>query len=187
MKKTDNNSPISIKRLLTILLLALGIIIPILLVLEKTNVINLYSPKEPSATQQPTSTIDYSPPTSAEMADESIKQQDSGGNAATSNQTPDGTIGIILSAAGQDYKGGPVVIRTILANTNSGTCTITMQKQSITKTYSTEITWQGNYYSCAGFDVPYADLSPGTWGMTVNVVQGNNLGTTSQDVVVEAN
>lgn len=187
MKYTDHSKPAFIKRPLAIILLVVGVLLLTLLVLEKTNVINLYSTETPSATQQPVSTIDYSPPTGAEMPDESIKQQDSAGTAETTNQTPSGTIGVILSAAGQDYKGGPVVIRTILENANGGTCTVTLKKQSIVKTYSAEINWQGNYYSCAGFDVPYADLSPGAWELTISAAQGDNAGEASQDITVEAN
>lgn len=187
MKQTVHNNPAFIKRPLVIVLIILGALLLTLFVLEKTHVINLYSTEKPSTAQQPVNTIDYSPPTSAEMPDESIKQQDSSGTAEATNQTPGGTIGIILSAAGQDYKGGPIVVRTILENANGGTCTVTLQKQTTTKTYSADITWQGNYYSCAGFDIPYADLTPGTWRLTVSATQDNNVGQTSQEITVEAN
>lgn len=187
MKQPEKNRPVFIKRPLTIALIVLGLLILIVLGLEKANVINLYSQNTPQTVQQPTSTIDYSPATEAEMPDESIKQQDTGTHTESPTQNVGEAIAITLSAAGQDYKGGPVVIRTLLSNANGGTCTATLVKGSASKTYTSDINWQGNYYSCEGFNVPYADLSAGTWELTVRADQGANTGSISQQITVEAN
>lgn len=163
-----------------------------LLVLEKTHVIDLFHAKTPASSttgssSRPVNDVSYTPATPGDNASNDIKKQD-GSIDKTPVTTPDTTspISVVLSAAAQDTKGGPVVVRAILNNLSGGKCTLTLTRGSTVRTYSTDVTWLGTYYGCNGFDVPYSDLSVGDWNLKLVVTQNTNSGQASQMVSVEA-
>lgn len=131
---------------------------------------------------KPTNTVDYEPATKEEVDEgELIKQQaaDQGGQANTSTN-----IEVSLSAAGQDTKGGPVIVRTVINGGGGGQCTLTITNNSVTKEYTANVENVGTYNSCKGFDVPITELNDGTYTATLTVVSGNSKGTVSQTIEV---
>lgn len=184
-------------RLHKILFMTLGALLltgAILLILEKTNVINLYSspsidtnPTTTSSPTRPVNNVEYTPATPSDNSDITAKKNDGSIDAPTATTTQSNNpITVVLSAAGQDIKGGPVVVRSILSNLSGGVCTLTLTKDNSTKTYTANVEWLGTYYSCQGFDVPYTDLSVGEWQLTLSVRQDNNSGEASRAATVEA-
>lgn len=157
-----------------------------LFIFEKSRVTNIYTKPASTATieapTRPVNSVDYSPATSTEKPDSSAKKQDT---PTATNSSTSGKINIVLSAAGQDIKGGPVVIRTILDGATGGTCTATLINGSTLKTYNSDVILQGTYYSCKGFDVPYADLFAGNWQLKVTATQDNKTGETSKTITIE--
>lgn len=187
MKNQSKNSGITLKKFVfwaaTIALFATLIVF----ILEKSRITNIYTKPASSpvvdTNTRPVNSVDYSPATSSEQPTEEQKKQDSSIQASTPK--PSQPINITLSAATQDNPGGPIVVRTILSNANGGNCTITLTKEATVKTYTTEIIWTGTYYSC-NKDIPFADISTGTWQLKVVANQNNNQGSATETVVVKA-
>lgn len=158
-----------------------------LFVLEKTRITNLYSKPQvnDSATTEQVSTInkvDYKPAT-PEAVDEGeiIKQQAAEQGSQTSTSS---NIEVSLSAAGQDTKGGPIVVRTVIIGGGGGTCTLTITNNSVSKEYTANVENVGTYNSCQGFNIPVAELSAGSYTVTLSVVNGTSKGTVSQTIEV---
>jgi hypothetical protein len=105
-------------------------------------------------------------------------------NETSVTTTNTSILNITTTALGQDQKQGPILIRTIVDNITGGSCTYKLSKGSSIKNYSSEVSFSGTYYSC-NYTIPYADLSPGTWTIKINVAQDNKSGTASKDVIVE--
>lgn len=189
MKKTKQKNILRPVLIVASALVFLGLVLSIL---EKTNVINLYKKHVDTnvntpADLRPTNTVDYSPATPDNNTDiNSQKASGSIDNPKTTTPPNSSPISVVLSAANQDEKGGPVIVRAILDNLTGGTCTLTLTKGSIVKTYHADVTWLGTYYGCGGFDVPYSDLSVGAWNLKLVVTQNANRGEASQTVTVEA-
>lgn len=157
-----------------------------LFVLEKTRITNLYTKPQSSDTSlidgvKPANTVDYEPATQ-EAVDEGelIKQQ----AAEQSNQSSSSSIEVSLSAAGQDTKGGPIVVRTVINGGGGGQCTLTITNNLATKEYTANVENVGTYNSCKGFDVPVAELDTGSYTVTLTVVSGGGKGTVSQTIEV---
>lgn len=129
----------------------------------------------------PSSTIDYSPATPND--NESINNQKNNSTDTTSTSSGE-PIGAVLTAAGQDYSGGPVVIRVLVTGATTGVCNISLRKDGVTKAYSRDVINSGTYYSCAALDIPASDLPQGNWTLTVRVDSGDRSGSTSQEVTV---
>ncbi len=160
----------------------------ILFALEKTQLIDLYKKEVPSPAStetHPVNDIDYSPASSTDN-DEINQKKETGEVDKPVVQNTSKSIGITLSAAGQDTKGGPVIVRTILSETSTGTCKLTLTKDSVVKTYQSEVINKGTYYSCNGFDIPFSDLSVGEWNLKLDVINNGSSGTTQQIIKVEA-
>lgn len=184
MTKVANNSSITLRRVIfcaSCFALATSLVV---IILEKTRVTNIYT-KPVSASLTTTSasvnSVDYSPATNTEKPSDFAKQQDV---SAQTNNTQATAISITFSAAGQDNAGGPVLIRTILDGATGGSCAINLTKDSVVKSYTTSITWQGTYYSC-NKDVPFADLSTGVWQLKLVATQDTKQGTATQMVEIK--
>jgi hypothetical protein len=63
---------------------------------------------------------------------------------------------------------------------------LNLEKGGISKSYTANIGWQGNYYSCNGFSVPFNDLSTGKWNATLVVNSDSKTGKAEQQITVEA-
>jgi len=159
-------------------------------VLEKFHVIDLYSKPVNSTstdTTQAVNVIDYSPANPSDN-DATTDKKNNGtiDSPVTQPAEPSKPINVTLSAAGQDVNGGPIVIRAILTNLTGGNCNLSLTNSSNVKTYSANVVWRGTYYSCEGFDVPYGDVTPGTWQLKLSVTQDPNSGEVSKSIIVKA-
>lgn len=176
-----------------LILLSLVVAIGIFALLEATNITNVRDiisrnsdSNQQTETLRPVNDVDYSPATSTDNTDIDAKKSDGSIDEPIQKPNdPDSPISIILSASGQDYAGGPVLIRSILDNISNGTCTLTLSNDNDTKTYTSAIIWTGTYYSCEGFDVPMSDLSPGEWKLELVASNDTFSGTTTKTITVE--
>lgn len=105
-------------------------------------------------------------------------------SSTTTAITDKSNLAITITALGQDEKQGPVLIRTIVDNITGGTCTYTLKKSSTTKTYSSDVTFSGTYYSC-NYTVPFADLSAGSWTANITVKQNSSSGSIDKTITVQ--
>ncbi len=156
------------------------------LLLEKSQITDLYSkPVQVTATERPVNDIDYSPPTKEQQQEADQTKQQLIEQSNSTSPLPE-TISITLSAAGQDVNGGPLIVRSLVMGTTTGSCTLTLTKEGVTKEYSNQVTNLGTYYGCEGFNIPVSDLAAGTWQLTLKANNGNLNGSTSQEVVIES-
>lgn len=108
-------------------------------------------------------------------------------NDTTVNDTDkNSTRSIVLSAAGQDTKGGPLIVKAILTGYDTtGYCKLTVAKDLIAQSYEADINWTGTYYSCSGFSINLSELSTGRWNLSLTVIQNGEKSTASQYVTLE--
>lgn len=187
MPKQSNDHTNSLSRLVfwsaTFILVASFTI----LVLEKTRVTNFYTKPTLGSNLsdgiKPLNTVDLSPATDSETQEgERIKSEAAERQSSqTSNNTK---IDVSLSAAGQDTKGGPVVVRAIISGTNVGICKLTISNSSLSKEYSADITNMGTYYGCKGFDLPITEIPVGKYNVTLTVSSDNLSSSVSQTIEV---
>lgn len=158
-----------------------------LFILEKAQVTNFYSkPLKTlgSPTIRPVNTVEYAPADSTD--NDEINQKKADGTLGASNPTPTGApINVALTAAGQDAAGGPFVVKALLTDVASGTCDVTLSINNIVKSYSASVISAGNYYTCDGFEIPFDDLTVGTWNLTVTVSSTDRTGSANQTVEVK--
>ena len=159
----------------------------ILFVLEKTRVTNFYTKPQTTNTSpiegvNPSNTVDYTPATPEAVDEGELIKRQAAEQGNQSNTTS--SIEVSLSAAGQDAKGGPIVVRTVINGGSGGQCTLTITNNSVTKEYTAEVENVGTYNSCKGFNVPVTELSTGSYTATLTVVSGNSKGTVSQTIEV---
>lgn len=149
-----------------VVMLSIGIL---LVILEKTNTINIIDKPGNAKTTGPNRLpgVNYNPPTENQRQEierrktEIIQNEQSNGI--------DSTISVRITNAVQDTPGGPAFISTVLSGIRSGTCSLSLRKDSTVINRSADIMSAGTYYSCDGFQVEYNSLSPGTWNVSVTV------------------
>ena len=154
-------------------------------VLEKTQITNFYTKPSTEISSSPviTDIIDYSPATPTDNVE--IENQKVDEPVDNSNNTDKNSpINVVLTAAGQDDVGGPVVVRALLTDVKNGTCDLKISKDSIIKSYSASVINTGTYYSCDGFDIPVSELNTGTWLINVTVTSDSRTGSAEQSTKV---
>lgn len=161
----------------------------VLFVLEKTQVTNFYSKpvsNEVIYEENPVNKIDYSPADPTEN-DEINNKKESGEltNDNVDQTQPGEPIDVVLTAAGQDNVGGPVVVRVLLTDVNNGTCSIKISKDDVVKQFNRQVVNAGTYYNCEALDIPVSELSQGQWNLDVSVVSGDRSGTATASVEVK--
>lgn len=190
MKKTPASKR---KKLIFVSLLGVLALFVLVALLENRNIINLYNKNNsipysanptPITGQEPADNIDYSPATSTDNEDINAKKADGTVDQSQPAPAPTEPIEITLSAAGQDTKGGPVIVRTILGKANGGSCNLILKKGAENKSYTSEVIWSGTYYTCEGFSVPFEDLSAGSWELKLSVNQGDKSGEIARTISV---
>lgn len=173
MQATPNKSKSKkIKKLLSFLpILLIGILVFIAYITIRNSQI--------SNTVDTSSSTPTTSSSSDTIVDNKPKNQDS-------TPTPvDNSIGITVSAAAQDNAGGPVLIRTILENASSGECSYSLTRGDTTKSYSSTVVFSGTYYSC-NYDIPFNDLTMGTWNLNIDINMGNKSGHFNGSITIKA-
>jgi len=182
MKKNRNKKLVSKKYILIATLISLAALA--LVYVLKINNYYPFSKKQPSS--QPVEVtevnkVKYTAAIPSEQLTPSQKTQDT--NTTPSATTTTNAVSIILNAAGQDAKGGPVSVAAKISGVTSGTCVISLGKDAVLKNYSTNIIWEGSFYGCI-YGVPFSDLSAGTWILTLSINQGSSRGSVSKSTMV---
>lgn len=165
-----------------ILVIGLG-----LLILEKFQVTNFYTKPIETANvaPRPVNDVQYTPADPTDNAVINQKKQDGTIDQNPTPVSPGAPINVVLTAAGQDSVGGPVVVRVLLTDVTAGTCTISLTSAGTTKEYVNNVVNAGTYYNCEALDIPISDLSAGDWNLTVTVTSADRSGTAQQTVEVK--
>ena len=180
MKKHNKLARITLVLSATLLIVFFGLVL-----LEKNNVIKLFTNNDSASPTQeikPVNNVSYEPATTTEQTEgDRIKQN----LIDESNKAPQTTskINVSLSAATQDVAGGPLVVRSIVS-ASSGSCKLTLTQGSTKKELTSEVTNLGTYFSCGGFDIPTTELSNGKWQLNLSVTSPNAFGEVSQEVTI---
>lgn len=104
-------------------------------------------------------------------------QAEENSNAAASAGDSSDISGVLNSAF---VSNGNLVIRTTINNAlTDGTCTLTLTRSADGKVVTKTANVVANPASatCAGFDVPVAELGSGSWTVSIKVVSGSLSGT----------
>lgn len=181
---TKVSHKISHKKILLWLIASFLAVILVLLVLEKTGVINLIHPKETSAT--------VTGPTGEQKASENkannqqkqvyldgIYKDDSG---SKSTVQPTVTPTVTVSA---ERQGSAVIILSKIQSVAEGSCRLVVTNSGKTTEQTAQVIYQPEFSSCAGFSVPVTALGSGSWNITVvvnPVGSGEISGTISLEV-----
>ncbi|MCB9817854.1 hypothetical protein H6795_05045 [Candidatus Nomurabacteria bacterium] len=167
-------------------IIALAVIF-ILVVLEKLQITNFYT--KPIATvvvaPRPVNDVQYTPANPTDSDETNQKKLD---GTIDQNKAPASTgapINVVLTAAGQDNIGGPVVVRVLLTDVTTGTCTISLTNGSSSKEYVKNVVNAGTYYNCEALDIPIGELTPGSWNLAVTVTSVDRSGTAQQTIEVK--
>lgn len=140
----------------------------VLFMLEKAQVTNFFSKKQPSS--KPTTAFDTSTPEE--------KQQDAATNAANKQRVADNSdnspgqtstpTSIDLSA--KQEANSTVTIFTKLYGYGGGTCNLLISKGSATFNQTAPVIYSPEYSTCAGFSVPIPSLGSGDWTIKLDVI-----------------
>jgi len=143
--------------------------------LEKNNVINLYSNdiQETTAPQATVNDINYDPATTTDNEDINARKDNGTVDATPVIPTNDTSIQITFIANAQDVSGGQLEIRTLLNGVNDGSCALTLSKGPSEIKKSSTITKQNNYFICDAFIIPYTELTNGEWNIILRVTAGD--------------
>jgi hypothetical protein len=182
MKKQSNNGKYLYFSAIAILVVVFG-----LFVLEKSQVTNLYTRDNSAEIEevQPVNTIDYSPATSTDNNDINQQKEDGTlGSDNNENQNNAAPISVVLTAAGQDFIGGPIVVKALLNDVKNGTCDLRLSKDGVERNYTASVINSGTYYSCDGFEVPITELTAGTWNIVLTVSSGDRMSSAEQTTKV---
>lgn len=174
-----------IRKLILIGIVAILFVGILVVILEKTNTINIMD-KPGSAKATDTNRlpdVNYAPPSEDQRREIERRKTEIIQNEQNSNVDP--AINVRITNAVQDTPGGPAFVSTVLSGISSGRCSISLRKDSAVINSSTDIMSAGTYYSCDGFQVEYSSLSPGTWNVSVTVISSDgksNEATTSLEI-----
>ncbi len=103
-------------------------------------------------------------------------------DAGTSSNTPSNiTLSYSFAGQDQDKSGGPIVIRTIANGADGGQCEYKLTNGSNTKSFSSDVTFSGTYYSC-NFTIPYDSTLKGNWSLNTTITQNGKTGSASTSV-----
>ena len=167
----------STKKSLYLIALALLTIACIGLILERTNVINLYNGwSDDPLSQTDTETvegIDYSPASSTDNDDINNRKANGTVDQEPVAPTNDTSIQITFIANAQDTSGGQLEVRTLLNGVTDGTCALTLTKGSSSIEKTSSVARQNTSFVCEAFIVPYSELTNGDWTIKLKVTSGD--------------
>lgn len=179
----------SSKKPLYLFILTLIAIASVVFILEKTNIINLYSERSNGSIGQAdtktVNSIDYSPATSTDNDDINNKKANGTVDQEPEPITNDTSIQITFIANAQDTSGGQLEVRTLLSGVTDGDCYLTLTKGSAKIEKTSDVVQQNTYFICEAYIVPYSELSNGDWTIKLKVTSGDgrtNVATTTTTV-----
>jgi len=147
----------------------------LLLFLEKTNRTDLFSvsKNKPSAGNDTNRLpdTDYTPPTKDEQG--AIEERKAELDKQNQSQQPQQSqISVDIKTAIQDVAGGPVFINAVVTGAGSGTCSLELRNNEVIVKKTAPVVVAGTYYSSDGFEIPFSELYPGKWDVSL-VVKNN--------------
>jgi len=157
----------------------------VVFVLEKTHVINLYHKTTPrvSATTKPTSSIDYSPATANDNANNDQIKKNSLGDTPQSQP-----LNVTITRLTQNPDTKTLIVRALVEGASTGTCTLEFSQSNNPPqlTRQAQISQQNNIFICNGYDIPQSELpGTGTWSVKLTINDGSNSAFATQNIMIE--
>lgn len=169
--KNKNNSLIK-KRVILLIIGSAALIVGVLAVLEKMNVINLFSSLPSSYTEERRSPEDAK---KQNETDASNKKDFVESDTKTSDNPQEGTAPQVptspdtIELAYEQPDSATVTVTTKLHGYADGTCLLTVANGQATKSFPADILYQPEYSICTGFSVPVSSVGKGTWTFSLSV------------------
>ena len=166
-----------------VVLVAMGLL---LVVLEKTNVIDLFhsapsSSKGPSKQQlqEEAKTNSDSKQTYLDTVYGDKGQDDTTSGQQTNN--PSGTSNTAsIPSLTANKSGDSVVIIAKMQSVPGGTCDLTITRGTTIVHKTADAIYQPEFSSCAGFSVPVSEVGTGSWNITLEVTTTNGAKASKQ-------
>lgn len=93
-------------------------------------------------------------------------------------------VQVIITAANQN--NDTLQVRTQISTViNTGQCTIKLTKSEVTITKVSDVQSLPTTSTCRGFDIPLADISPGSWQIDLTYENDSLLGSASKIIIVQ--
>ena len=168
--KAPHKLRLSKKWWLIFIALAVFVIGLAILVLEITNVINLFHTSDDQDNQpNPSNTVDYSPATDGDDNISNQIKEDVGGDAADIQN-----LQVTLTQVVQDQTSRNLIVRALILGTTFGNCKLELIRSNSTLlTKEVSVLQQNNIATCAGFDISVAEFpSLGEFTLKLTVIVG---------------
>jgi flagellar basal body-associated protein FliL len=141
----------------------------------------------PKNADRQAASINYDPPTDDQVQAGINQKQSTVDNSAKNDSPPPApttSLNITMTSNGQS--DGTYRIRYLIDQSiSTGTCSLTMIKDGRTVVKTASVQALASSATCAGFDIPVAELGSGTWQATLTVSSGAASGTASNEVAVD--
>lgn len=104
----------------------------------------------------------------------------------TESETPAPANQLTASITAANQNGNILQIRTLIETiATSGTCDLTLTKDTTQISRSADVTPLANSSTCKGFDIPTTELSPEKWNLSIDITIGNQKTTLKQEVDIK--
>jgi hypothetical protein len=105
--------------------------------------------------------------------------------AEVSSNTPNDARVIITTASQQEADKSLVVGAIVQSSDATGTCKLSAKKSTTEIQQENSAILQSNYSACPDFTVPYSQLSPGIWTVTVTYTDPSKSGEAKREVEIK--
>jgi len=144
--------------------------------LRTTSSHNNANPTDTSSDTRKVNDVDYSPPTDEDKKQQDQQKEEIINQATNDNPGGNANLTVAISRASQADAGQPLIIRTIVGGTSSGTCEVTLTKSGqspVTKSFA--IATEATYSTCANAQVAASDFpASGQWTLQVTAKSGSS-------------
>ncbi len=141
----------------------------------------LYKPERPGSTKYDDSTINYKPATKEEIAEGNTAKEETIQENSSENATDAPAKSISQQITSSSISDGVLYVRNeIVGVYTSGSCTLTMSKDSQSIVKKSGVQALAKTSTCKGFNIPVSELSKGIWSIILTVVVSDK---TADDLV----
>ncbi len=155
------------KKIWLLVLATILLVLLVLVTLEKTKVINLFSKSADNTTsteptpEQKAAEEQTNADAKQEYLDDAYKDKD---DTPVVTQPADATVSITAK-----QEGSSVTVLTKIQSVAEGKCALTVTNGTKSATQEAAVIYQPEFSSCAGFGVPVSSLGSGTWAVKLTV------------------
>ena len=85
-----------------------------------------------------------------------------------------------------ERSGSQLIVRTVIGKAKSGTCKLSLKKDTKTVEKTAPVGLVTSYYTCQGFDVDIDEIGFGTWDVTVTlIINDESVSSDTETIIIE--